>query len=166
MDSYLKEYALKQHEGKIKAFLNSNKAMIEFSKMALRGTMLLNGAAIIPIVYSKSVFLYPCAITFGIGALLSALATSVTYLTQWGMQASWSPAIFVKLPTSGTLDEEVMKEGQEVIKWASRGVRWGNRLRFVAMSLVLGSIIVFGAGLYQAHDIVESMPKTLQEEQI
>ena len=57
-----KDFLLKRYEYQLKNYTDSNQAMIEFSKMALRGTMLLNGTAVIPIVYSKVEYLYPCAI--------------------------------------------------------------------------------------------------------
>lgn len=45
---------LENHKSALQGYILSNQAMIEFSKMSLRGLMILNGAAIIPIVYSKS----------------------------------------------------------------------------------------------------------------
>ena len=45
-----KDFLLKRYEYQLKNYTDSNQAMIEFSKMALRGTMLLNGAAVIRIV--------------------------------------------------------------------------------------------------------------------
>lgn len=39
-----KDFLLKRYEYTLKNFTDSNQAMIDFSKMALRGTMLLNGA--------------------------------------------------------------------------------------------------------------------------
>lgn len=63
-DELKKDYLLQQHEGRVQAALDSNKGMVDFSKMSLRGAMLLNGAAAVPIVYSKSIWLYSAAIWF------------------------------------------------------------------------------------------------------
>ena len=63
-DELKKDYLLQQHEGRVQAALDSNKGMVDFSKTSLRGAMLLNGAAAVPIVCSKSIWLYSAAIWF------------------------------------------------------------------------------------------------------
>lgn len=157
-----KDFLLKRYEYTLKNFTDSNQAMIDFSKMALRGTMLLNGAAVIPIVYSKVEYLYSCAIIFGIGALLSACATSVAYLTQWIITSHCDQAfIYYPFRVSSLSPEE------------DRAVRRVHTLkkfllptRIFAMLLVAGSLLAFGIGLTSAYTAISSIQRTQEQTQI
>ena len=57
------QYTLIQHETHCECFRDSIKYSVELSKTALNGALILNGAGIIPIVYSKVEFLYHGDIT-------------------------------------------------------------------------------------------------------
>lgn len=157
-----KDFLLKRYEYTLKNFTDSNQAMIDFSKMALRGTMLLNGAAVIPIVYSKVEYLYPCAIVFGIGALLSACATSVAYLTQW-IITSYCEQSFIYYPFRiSSLNQE---EGRTVQR-AHTLLNFLLPVRFFAMILVAGSLFAFGFGLIEANTAISSMQKKQEQTQL
>ena len=146
---------LENYKTSLKGYIQSNQAMIEFSKMALRGAMILNGAAIIPIVYSKVEYLYGTALWFGLGALLAACATSMTYLVQWAATTGWS-IHFIRYPfRTLPLSSEAKKGVQRALFWTSKLFY----LRLAAMGLVAGSLITFGMGLYQAHIAISSMQK-------
>ncbi len=157
-----KDFLLKRYEYQLKNYTDSNQAMIEFSKMALRGTMLLNGAAVIPIVYSKVEYLYPCAIIFGIGALLSACATSATYLTQWIITSLYDQH-FIYYPSRTS--DLTTEEGKEVQK-AHTLKKALLPVRFFAMLLVAGSLVAFGIGLTSAYTAISSMQKKQEQTQI
>lgn len=150
-----KEAILQVQETRLKAFTDGNQAMIEFSKMALRGTMLLNGAAIIPIIYSKIEYLYPCAIIFAIGALLSACATSMTYLTQWLATSTWSMSLYLYPFRTSSLAQEEDRE----VRVARRCAKLLCWMRGVTMIAVAGSLFVFGYGLVEANFAIASIPK-------
>jgi hypothetical protein len=157
-----KDFLLKRYEYTLKNFTDSNQAMIDFSKMALRGTMLLNGAAVIPIVYSKVEYLYSCAIVFGIGALLSACATSVAYLTQWIITSHCDQAfIYYPFRVSSLSPEE-----DRAVQRAHTLLKFLLPVRFFAMILVAGSLFAFGFGLIEANTAISSMQKKQEQTQL
>ena len=133
-----KDFLLKRYEYQLKNYTDSNQAMIEFSKMALRGTMLLNGAAVIPIVYSKVEYLYPCAIIFGIGALIYYPSRTSDLTTEEGKEVQ----------KAHTLKKALLP------------------VRFFAMLLVAGSLVAFGIGLTSAYTAISSMQKKQEQTQI
>lgn len=128
--------------------------MIDFSKMALRGTLLLNGAAVIPIVYSKASDLYGCAILFGIGALLSVCASGTTYLTQWAITGEFSPIFHVNAKT-----EAQVTALKKVERLAARCRPLEIFFRWLSILLVAASLAVFGYGLSAAHTATKEMNK-------
>ena len=144
---------LENHKSALQGYILSNQAMIEFSKMSLRGIMILNGAAIIPIVYSKVEYLYGTALWFGLGALLAACATSMTYLVQWASTTGWS-IHFIRYPfRTLPLPSEAEKGVRRAHLWASCVLP----LRLIAMLLVVLSLGSFAWGLYQAHIAISSI---------
>lgn len=161
------DYILQQHEGRVQAALDSNKGMVDFSKMSLRGAMLLNGAAAVPIVYSKSIWLYSAAIWFGWGAFWAAVATGVTYLTQWMAFETWRRA----LGGNNFKISHVEKESREVRvdieepapHWA---VLWAKIFRALSILLVLASLFCFAGGLKEAYDLLDQRSATAAQETV
>ena len=135
-------------------YRDSNNAMIDFSKMALRGTMLLNGAAVIPIVYSKSSGLYECAIFFGVGALLSACASGTAYLTQWAITGEFSPAFHMNAKT-----EAEVAASKKAERLARRCRPLEKISRYLSIALVVASLVAFGCGLSTAYTATKEMNK-------
>lgn len=150
------DYILQQHEGRVQAALDSNKGMMDFSKMSLRGALLLNGATAVPIVYSKSIWLYSAAIWFGWGAFLAVVATGVTYLTQWMAFETWRRA----LGGNNFKISHAEKEGRAVRVdieepapyWAAF---WIKIFRALSILLVLASLVCFAGGLKEAYDLLD-----------
>ena len=142
------------HQAILDQFRDSNKAMIDFSKMALRGTMLLNGAAVIPIVYAKSTDLYFCAMIFGIGAALSVCASCLTYLTQWAITGSWQYALHMHAKGK----EELEKFNQSVQR-AKRCEKISKILRIAAIGAAALSLFACAVGLHQASLATSNTPK-------
>ena len=83
------QYTLIQHETHCECFRDSIKYSVELSKTALNGALILNGAGIIPIVYSKVEFLYPAAVHFAWGALWAVCSALVGYLYQSLITRTW-----------------------------------------------------------------------------
>ena len=142
------------HQAILDQYRDSNNAMIDFSKMALRGTMLLNGAAVIPIVYSKSTDLYFCAMIFGIGAGLSVCASCLTYLTQWAITGSWQYALHMHAKS-----KEELENFNQSVQRAKRCDKISKILRIGAIVAAALSLFAFGVGLYQASLATSSTPK-------
>lgn len=143
---------LEIHKSRLQGFLQSNSAMIDYSKMSLRGAMLLNGAGIIPIVYSKVDYLYETALVFGWGAFLAVCATGVAYLIQWRLTAYWNLA-YIHYPfRTASLGPEEEKEERA----ARRFPLLVPFLRLAAISLVVLSLGCFGYGLYHAGKTISS----------
>lgn len=63
-DELKKDYTLQQHEGRVQAALDSNKGMIEFSKMSLRGATILNGTAAVAIIYQTGMVVFRCVMVW------------------------------------------------------------------------------------------------------
>lgn len=124
--------------------------------MSLRGALLLNGAAAVPIVYSKSIWLYSAAIWFGWGAFLAVVATGVTYLTQWMAFETWRRA----LGGNNFKISHAEKEGRAVRVdieepapyWAAF---WIKIFRALSILLVLASLVCFAGGLKEAYDLLD-----------
>lgn len=141
------------HQAILDQFRDSNNAMIDFSKMALRGTMLLNGAAVVPIVYAKSTDLYSCAMIFGIGAALSVCASCLTYLTQWAITGSWQYAFHMHAKS-----KEELEEFNQSVQRAKLCNRRSKILRFAAIGAVALSLVAFCVGLRQASLATSNTP--------
>lgn len=148
-----KEAVIELYKAKLQGFLQSNNAMIDYSKMALRGTMILNGAGIIPIVYSKVDYLYDTALLFGCGALCSVISSGVSYLVQWAITTHWDGSL-IRYPfrTSSLAPEE--EKAELTASRCRRVVPW---LRGAAIVLVVFSLGCFAWGLYEAHCDISSM---------
>lgn len=157
MEDFEGEIRKQHHQAILDQYRDSNEAMIDFSKMALRGTMLLNGAAVIPIVYSKSTVLYCCAITFGIGAALSACASCLTYFTQWAITETWKYALYMHAKS-----KEELENFNQSVQYAKRCARISNVLRIAAIVAAALSLVAFGVGLYQA-SLATSNTQKVQE---
>lgn len=154
-----KEFLLERHKATLQGWLASSQAMVDYSKMALRGAMLLNGAGIIPIVYSQVDYLYDSALLFGLGALMAACASGATYLVQWAITTSWECGeIYYPFRTSA-LDQGEVKAVRAARFWSPK-IPW---LRGIAISLVCISLLCFGLGLYTAHSSISSRQANQQE---
>lgn len=148
-----KEVVIELYKAKIQGLLQSNNAMIDYSKMALRGTMILNGAGIIPIVYSKVDYLYDTALLFGCGALCSVISSGISYLVQWAITAHWDGSL-IRYPfrTLSLAPEE--EKAELTANRYRRAVPW---LRGSAIALVVLSLGCFAWGLYEAHSDISSI---------
>ena len=142
------------HQAILDQYRDSNNAMIDFSKMALRGTLLLNGAAVIPIVYAKSTDLYFCAIIFGIGAGLSVCASCLTYLTQWAITGTWQYALHMHANSAKEIEAF-----NKSIKHSLLCNKITNILRITAIVAAALSLVAFAVGLYQASLATSNTPK-------
>lgn len=157
------EFLAEKYKATLQGWLQSNQAMIDFSKMSLRGAMLLNGAGVIPIVYSKVEYLYDSALLFGVGAFLAACASGMTYLVQWAVTSSWG-SIFIQHPfRTSSLDQEEAKG----VQTSSLAYQCVFPLRLAAIALVLASLGCFAWGLYAAHKTISSgYPEQKKQQQI
>lgn len=148
-----KEAIIELYKTNLQGLLQSNNAMIDYSKMSLRGTMILNGAGIIPIVYSKVDYLYDTALLFGCGALCSVIASAVSYLVQWAITTHWDGSLIRYPFRTSSLSPEEEKAELTAIRCRS-AVPW---LRGTAIVLVVLSLGCFARGLYEAHSDISSI---------
>ncbi len=159
MSTIQEKIFLQQHAARVQGALDSSKAMVEFSKMLLRGTLILNGAAVIPIVYSKVELLYPSAIIFGIGALCSVIASSLAYITQAFVYKTWTPDLFDLLRTekiTNPLDGKVYTR----FFWAMETKKYSIvSLIFTILTalFIILSFFAFMYGLYQAYEQIGNL---------
>jgi len=176
-DELKKDYTLQQHEGRVQAALDSNKGMIEFSKMSLRGATILNGTAAVAIIYSKQVWWYSAALWFGGGAFLAVLATGMTYLTQWLLFETWRPALMGGVMKITPVPPETIAQTRGDRRELSTVVRlqleadppyWTVRYsaigRVISIILVLISFVFFGLGLFDAYSLLEQQPTIAPQE--
>lgn len=116
---------------------------------------------------SKSIWLYSAAIWFGWGALWAAVATGVTYLTQWMAFETWRRA----LGGNNFKISHVEKESREVRvdieepapHWA---VLWAKIFRALSILLVLASLFCFAGGLKEAYDLLDQRSATAAQETV
>lgn len=135
------QYILIQHQTNCECFRDSIKYTVDISKIVLNGSLLLNGAGIIPIVYSKVDFLYPAAIQFAWGALCSVCAASFGYLYQTLVTETWRSASF-------TARESPSREAYEEAQAGSFLLKRMNVLFWIAVALAVLSLFQFGKGVY------------------
>ena len=132
-----KDFLQERYKATLQGWLASSQAMVDYSKMALRGAMLLNGAGIIPIVYSQVDYLYDSALLFGLGALMAACASGATYLVQWAITTSWECGeIYYPFRTSA-LDQAEEKAVRVARFWTPKTL-W---LRGIAIAFVCASLL-------------------------
>jgi hypothetical protein len=155
--NYDEEYALKQHEARCNTYRDSNKATMEFSKMALRGAFVLNGAAAIAIIYSKSLQMYTALTFFATGALLAAISSGLTYVVQCLITLTWHNDLYKNTTDA---DVEAFRVGRVAIK--RRGI-FG--LQCFVVFLVFASYVVFVIGLYQSHNHLKEQAQSKKPEQ-
>ncbi len=157
MEKLTEQMLLQAHKAELDNFLESNKASVVFSKMALWSTLLINGAAIIPIVYAKTEYLYPCAVIFGWGALFSVIATFSVYWAQRYASAAWATAFRVSASDAASYTEA---RAEKVLN-----NRKSSCFRLVAAFLVVLSLGCFVFGLWKAGQITEKreMHKSTQQ---
>lgn len=125
--------------------------------MTLRGAMILNGAAVIPIVYSNVAWLHHTALIFGIGALCAALATGATYLTQWALYCTWVNALFTDCaktvntdPATDTVEHDAV---QEFFSPAAHRCTLVGCI--VSILLLCLSLLAFALGLWEAQQALQ-----------
>ncbi|MDR0238774.1 MAG: hypothetical protein LBI88_00915 [Deltaproteobacteria bacterium] len=106
-------YFLVQHKERCRNYTENNKAAIDFSKMALRGSFLLNGAAAICIMYAKAFYLHDALTWFAIGALAAAIASGMAYIARYLITLTWQEYLFKKKPTD-EYPASVLVAGKEV----------------------------------------------------
>lgn len=154
---YYYEYKLIQHRTNCQCFQDSQKFNVEFSKIALQGTFLLNGAGLIPIIYSKVDYFYSAGMWFAAGAGVSVLAACATFVYQDLATQTWHKAAFKTDASSHREEDELALFGKKI----RRG--WLPFLRAFAVVLVGASLILFAAGLYQAGNNTDTLVKKLEK---
>lgn len=137
-------------QAKLQFYLQSNQAMIDYSKMACRGALLINGAAIIPIIYSKVIYLYTSAFIFGLGAAFAVLASCFSYITQWKITQSLEKILITYPFRTLSLDQA---EDRAVLE-AAQNFRRVRCFRWTAFVFVALSIACFALALWQAYTAV------------
>lgn len=70
-------------------FLQSNQATIDFAKMLLRGTFLLNGASVTALLSTGNERFYSAALSFGWGAAWAVVSTMIVYAYQMLITETW-----------------------------------------------------------------------------
>lgn len=124
-------------------FVESQKGMLELTKMILRGTFIINGAAAAAVLAAKDPNLFVAMFCFSWGALASVCATGMAYLVQGMVVATWARSL-CKYPFRQTESSEEDLDRIQMGKWSKR---WVNKARFVAISFVITSISLFAVGL-------------------
>ena len=124
-------------------FIETQKGAIELTKMILRGTFVVNGAAAVAVLAARDPALFIAMFCFSWGALASVCATGVTYLVQSMVVSAWAGTL-CKYPFRQTECTQEELEGLEISRWSKR---WGNKVRFVAIGFVITSISLFAVGL-------------------
>lgn len=148
---------LLQYKTDCQCFQDSQKFNVEFSKIALQGTFLLNGAGLIPIIYSKVDYFYSAGMWFAAGAGVSVLAACATFAYQNFATETWRDAAF---KTNASSHREAYELG--LFGWKiPRG--WLSFLRAFAVVLVGASLILFAAGLYRAGKNADTLVKKIGE---
>ena len=149
-----KEILAENQKARLQFFLQSNQATIDYAKSACNGALLLNGAAIIPIVYSKVDYLFSTAICFGMGAGFAVLAACMAYLAQWLITSVAWQAFFLTFRKHGALTRAEEK--------AALAAEHYNRLikyfRSAGIAFLLLSLAAFGNGLWQAYVSLPRFP--------
>ena len=144
------QYTLIQHETHCECFRDSIKYSVELSKTALNGALILNGAGIIPIVYSKVEFLYPAAVHFAWGALWAVCSALVGYLYQSLITRTWRYYVF-KAPRN--LIPGSMCGGAGTSCFSKK--RW-NIFYMLQLFLVF-SLLQFGRGVYSTTEYLDKV---------
>lgn len=154
MESYEEKYALIQHEACCQSYRDSNKFAMEFSKMTLRGAFWLNGACVVPIIYSKVTDFYAAALWFAGGAFAAALATGAAYIVQMLIMASWAPFLTKRVtdPFPKHIPCGFFRMTQATMdKW-----------RLFPTILLLTAYVCFGVGLWEAKGTLTAPTKAEQ----
>lgn len=134
---YAEETKLQQHQGRVQMALDASKAMVEYSKMAIRGSFFLNGAAVIAIITAKEPSLYDAAFRFACGAFTAIICAGLSYATQFFLERKLSSSITGESP-------------HKYMTYIAEGLRWIAVLFFVLSSLL------FVLGLQTAYDSLHS----------
>ncbi|MCR5813056.1 MAG: hypothetical protein K6G15_00995 [Desulfovibrio sp.] len=124
-------------------FIETQKGTIELTKMILRGTFIINGAAAAAVLAARDPALFVAMFCFSWGALASVCATGITYLVQGMVSATWAITL-CKYPFRQTECTQEELDGVQMSRWNKR---WGNKVRFVAIGFVVTSISLFAIGL-------------------
>ena len=152
MDDFPQKYALIQHEERCRNFTESNKATIEFSKIALRGAFVLNGAAAVAVLYSQKIALADAlsmASYFALGALLAAIGSGVTYLAQFYIMKTWERCLYER-PTLMEMDASILDHMQ------SLAAKTGVFFRTAALLGILGAYVCFCCGALHGYKLIET----------
>lgn len=138
-------------EAKNNAFLDAQKGMLELTKMILRGTFLINGAAAAAVLAAKDPLLYTAMLSFAWGTLASVCATAVTYVVQGMVAVAWHRSLLVNPFSNGPL----ISTGAYYMRYGDTCQRWGNWFRIVAMLLVIASIACFAFGMGSVYGAIK-----------
>lgn len=136
------------HKANLQGLLDSNKAMIEYTKMSIRGALLLNGAGILPIIASKNDALYPAAFWFAIGALFAVMAAGLSYLCQWGITAGYQTNMYDYPFRIAPLNQNQKIEVQNLNYQAKCADQCWRRLAIASLAV---SLVCFALGLWNAY---------------
>lgn len=133
--NFKKQARLEVRKAMLQGFIQGNEAQINFSKMALRGTFVLNGAAGIAIMYAKAFYLHASLTCFCIGAFASVVATCLSYLVQSFTTETWRYAFYVN-----------EKKRREAFKKVDINAKYSKNFRWFCFIFVIVSLISFVIG--------------------
>lgn len=122
------------------AYNESNKATIEYGKMSLRGTFILNGASAIALINTNDIINLVHIVYFAIGSLLAVIATGPSYISQYLITESWRASIDVSASYPN------MCSAWE--KYAIKHTRRGTWFLWASALLIALSYISFAIGAY------------------
>jgi len=149
MNDFTRRYTLIQHEENCRNYTESQKATVEFSKMALRGAFALNGMAAIAVLYSPKIaapYTVLMAGYFATGALLAAIASGSTYLSQYAISLTWRKHLY-----QSPQGQDAATQGKE----QRRAERNASLFRIAAVALTLVAYSCFGLGAYHGYTQVK-----------
>ena len=143
MEEFEKSALLQKNQAIFDQCRDSNKAMIDFAKMTLCGVVLINCAAVIPVVYlAKN--LHECVLMFSIGAFLGVVASGMAYLTQWAITGNYDNAFYTYvIEKNNDIAYTTMLEISRQYK------KFIFTCKTISMILVIASLFMFCIGLYK-----------------
>ena len=141
---------LQAHKARLDNYTESNKACIEFSKMCVRATLLLNGIPAMYIFYAHAHFLYGDLWLFEIGAALSVCCGFFTYLCQLTLTKCWG--LNFKIHPGNPLDPKALADLQQEEDDCSKLIELYRAFAFLCAGL---SLLFFLIGSYFANNDIK-----------
>lgn len=122
-------------KGQIQIAIDANKATVGYSKLAIEGAFLLNGAGAVALLTTREYFLYEAAMFLAIGACLAVCCACASYIVQF---------IICNYEMSCAKNEKPKQKTTTIFA-----------LRFTACSLLVASLILFIYGLSKATNTLD-----------